>query len=113
LLAAGLSTGKILVYRLSSGPSLELVTDRWGGHTARVTSIAWNAAGTHAVSGSLDTNVFVWSLASPGKKVKRGNAHKEGVTGVQWVASSQGDEGRIISVGGDAAVKTWRVGGLV
>ncbi|KAB8295024.1 hypothetical protein EYC80_006971 [Monilinia laxa] len=56
-----------------------------GGHTARITSIDWNEAGTHTVSGSLDTNIFVWSLASPGKRVKAPNAHKDGVTGVRWI----------------------------
>ena len=57
LLAVGNSVGKIVVYDASSW---EVKTDRWSAHTARVTSIAWNVEGTHAVSGSLDTNVHVW-----------------------------------------------------
>lgn len=57
LLAAGNSSGKIVVYETNSW---EVKTDRWSAHTARVTSIAWNTEGTHAVSGGLDTNVFVW-----------------------------------------------------
>jgi len=57
LLAVGNSSGKIVVYDTSSW---EVKTDRWSAHTARVTSIAWNEEGTHATSGSLDTNVFVW-----------------------------------------------------
>lgn len=32
------------------------------------------------------------------------NAHKEGVNGVVWVG-----DGKVVSVGGDAAVKVWRV----
>lgn len=104
LLAAGNSAGKIAVY---DAATWELVTDRWSAHTARVQSIAWNEAGTHAVSGALDTNVHVWSVAAPGKRVRAPNAHKDGVNGVVWVG-----EGRVASVGGDAAVKVWKVEGL-
>lgn len=105
LLAVGNSSGKIVVYDTSSW---DVVTDRWSAHTARVTSIAWNASGTHAVSGSLDTNVFVWSLGAPGKRVKALNAHKDGVNGVCWVESGK----MVASVGGDAAIKFWKVDGL-
>lgn len=110
-LAAGTSSGKIIAYKVSSSSSssggLEVATDRWSAHTGRVASIAWNAAGTHAASGALDTNVFVWSLAKPGARVKALNAHKDGVSGVAWV----GDH-RVASSGGDAAVKVWGVAGL-
>lgn len=99
-LAAGNAVGKIAVYK--SG-SWEVATDRWSAHTARVTCVAWNDEGTHAASGALDTNVHVWSLAKPGSRVKAGNAHKDGVNGVAWVG------GRVVSSGGDAAVKVWDV----
>lgn len=105
LLAAGNSSGKIVVYDTSSW---EVVTDRWSAHTARVLSIAWNAAGTHAASGALDTNVHVWSLAKPGSRVKAPNAHKDGVYGVAWVEGGQ----KVVSTGGDAAIKVWNVKGL-
>lgn len=101
LLAVGFSSGKITVFDTASWtPSIT----RWSSHTARVTSIAWNAAGTHAVSGALDTNIFVWSVAKPGRRVSVGNAHKDGVNGVVWVGNE-----RVVSVGGDAAVKVWGV----
>jgi len=100
-LAQGNSSGKIVVYDTSSW---EVTTDRWSAHTARVLSIAWNAAGTHAVSGALDTNVHLWSLAKPGSRVKAPNAHKDGVYGVAWVG-----EDKVASTGGDAAVKVWGV----
>ncbi|KAH7026029.1 WD40-repeat-containing domain protein [Microdochium trichocladiopsis] len=109
-LAAGASNGKIYAYKTSSLPSsgsLDLATDRWSAHTGRVTSIAWNEAGTHAASGALDTNVFVWSLAKPGSRVKALNAHKDGVYGVAWVGA-----GRVASTGGDAAIKIWSASGL-
>ena len=107
---AGTSAGKIYVYKVSTGitgmvtgnASLELVTDRWSSaHTGKITCLAWNDAGTHAVSGSLDTNIFVWSLKDPGSRVKATNAHKEGVNGIVWL----GD--KIVSTGADATVKTW------
>ncbi|KFY83441.1 hypothetical protein V498_08070, partial [Pseudogymnoascus sp. VKM F-4517 (FW-2822)] len=104
LLAAGNSSGKIVVYDTGSW---EVATDRWSAHTARIQSIAWNAAGTHAVSGGLDTNVHIWSVGQPGKRVKAANAHKDGVNGVVWAG-----EGKVASVGGDAAVKLWKVEGL-
>ncbi|EHL03488.1 putative Uncharacterized WD repeat-containing protein C9G1.05 [Glarea lozoyensis 74030] len=103
-LAAGNSAGKIYVF--DSG-SWKVKTDRWSAHTARVTCIAWNDEETHAVSGGLDTNVFVWSLKAPGKRVKAANAHKDGVNGVVWVGS-----GKVASSGGDAALKIWKVAGL-
>ncbi|SPN99559.1 related to stress protein p66 [Cephalotrichum gorgonifer] len=100
LLAAGNAVGKIVVYRVATG---EVATDRWSAHTARVTCVAWNEEGTHAVSGGLDTNIHVWSLAKPGSRVKAGNAHKDGVNGVAWAG------GKVVSSGGDAAVKVWDV----
>ena len=78
-----------------------------------MTGIAWSGDGGFAVSGSLDTNVHIWSLASPGKRVKVGNAHKEGVSGVVWIEGGADGKGRVVSVGADAAVKSWKVEGLV
>jgi WD40 repeat protein len=106
-LAAGTAAGKILVYK-SADWTLE--TDRWSAHTARVLGIAWNKAGTHAVSGGLDTHVHVWSLAKPGARVRAANAHKDGVTGVAWI-EVDGTE-KVVSVGGDSAVKVWGVKGV-
>jgi WD40 repeat protein len=111
-LAAGLGNGKVFAYSTSSPGSSsgewKLETNRWSAHTARVTSLCWSPDGKKAVSGSLDTNVCVWSLANPGNRVKAMNAHKEGVGAVVWV-----EDGRVVSCGADAAVKVWRVEGVV
>ncbi|GAW18050.1 hypothetical protein ANO14919_075190 [Xylariales sp. No.14919] len=104
LLAAGNQNGKIYAYKTEG---LQLATDRWSAHTGRVTSIAWNDAGTLAVSGALDTHLYVWSLAKPGGRVNVLNAHKDGVNGVAWVG-----DGKIASTGGDAVVKIWKVDGV-
>ena len=104
-LAIGTSSGGAITVLNTS--TWEVVTTRWSAHTARVTSIAWSPDGKHAVSGSLDTNVFVWSLDKPGRRIKAGNAHKDGVNGVVWI-----EPGLVASAGADASVKTWKVEGL-
>jgi WD40 repeat protein len=103
-LAAGVSNGKIIVYSTSDW---SVKTDRWSAHTARITSIAWDHTGEYAVSGSLDTNVYVWSVANPGQRIKALNAHKDGVNGVAWEK-----KGLVLSTGGDATVKVWKVEGI-
>ena len=111
LVAVGNSAGKIYVYKISSGltglvtgnSTLELLTDRWSAHTAKITCLAFNEAGTGAVSGSLDTNIFAWSLKEPGKRVKETNAHREGVNGIVWLGDT------VYSTGADATVKKWKV----
>ncbi|KAI9732872.1 MAG: WD40 repeat-like protein [Cirrosporium novae-zelandiae] len=106
LLAAGTSNGKIFLYNSLDG---SLVTNRWSAHTARITCISWNKAGTHAISGGLDTNVFVWSVEKPGNRIKALNSHKDGVNGVAWI---EGQDTKVVSTGADAAVKVWKVEGL-
>ncbi|KAK9320476.1 WD40-repeat-containing domain protein [Lipomyces orientalis] len=101
LLAVGDSTGKIAVVNATDG---SIVTSRWAFHTARVTSIAWRADGKYAVTGGLDTNIFVYSVDKPGKNVKTLGAHKDGVNGVAWA----GDD-KVVSIGADACVKWWKV----
>lgn len=105
-LAVGLSNGKMFAYSNSSG-QWTLETNRWSAHTARITCIDWSPDSKKAVSGALDTGVFVWSLADPGKRVKVLNAHKDGVGGVAWV-----EDGKVVSCGADAAVKVWGVEGV-
>lgn len=104
-LAVGFSSGKISVYNCNDW---SIAISRWSSHTGRVTSISWNSTGTHAVSGGLDTNIFVWSVAKPGSRVNAANAHKDGVNGVAWIDN----DSKVVSVGGDAAVKVWKVEGL-
>jgi len=101
-LAVGASNGKIYAYEAFG--EWKLVTDRWSAHTARITCLAWDDAEKHAASGSLDTNVMVWSTEDPTKRIKALNAHKDGVTGVAWVQA-----GKVVSAGGDASVKVWTV----
>ena len=78
------------------------------GHQRTVRQVAWSPDGKSAVSGGLDTNLCVWSLADPGKRVRMANANKDGIGGVAWAAKE-----KVISAGADAAVKTWKVQGLI
>lgn len=102
-LAAGDSTGKITLYDTAGG-AYSVKTTRWAFHTARVQSIVWNEKGSHVVTGSLDTNVFVYSVENPAKNVKVRNAHMGGVNVVGWEG-----EDTIVSAGADGAVKRWSV----
>ena len=104
-LAVGFASGKIIVYEPNNP---EPVITRWSAHTGRVMSIDWDEGGEKAVSGGLDTEIFVWSVKKPGQRISVGQAHKEGVNGVMWAGRDE-----VVSVGGDAAVKRWRVEGAV
>ncbi|KAF9921284.1 WD40 repeat-like protein [Linnemannia zychae] len=101
LLAAGDSAGKIYVYDTTTGAT---TITHWVFHTARVNSIQWSPSGKYAVSGSLDTNVYIWSVEKTMKKIKIANAHTESVAGVGFV-----DETTVATAGADCCVKTWKV----
>ncbi|KAF9586118.1 hypothetical protein BGW38_009478 [Lunasporangiospora selenospora] len=101
LVAAGDSRGKIQVYDVASG---ETIISQWVFHTARVQALSWSPSGRYAVSGSLDTNIYVWSREEPLKKIAILNAHVSNVSGVEFT-----DDDTIVSTGGDACVKTWKL----
>jgi WD40 repeat protein len=101
-LAVGAGNGKIYAYEV--GGDWKIITDRWSAHTARITCLAWDESENYAASGSLDTNVMVWSTEDPGKRIKALNAHKDGVNGIAWEKAS-----KVISTGGDASIKVWSV----
>ncbi|GJJ68478.1 hypothetical protein EMPS_00824 [Entomortierella parvispora] len=101
LLAAGDSAGKIYVYDVATG---EVKIAHWVFHTARITSIAWSPSGNYAVSGSLDTNVYVWSREKTMKKTAILNAHALSTSGVAFL-----DEETVVSTGADACIKKWKL----
>ncbi|KAK6505039.1 WD40 repeat-like protein [Arthrobotrys musiformis] len=101
LLAVGDSSGKIILFDASTG---NVESDQWTFHNGRVKSIAWNKAGTHIVSGSLDTNIIVYSAQNYSRNTQALGAHKEGCNGVEWI-----DDSRVVSVGADGCVKLWAV----
>ncbi|KAH9254770.1 hypothetical protein BASA81_007188 [Batrachochytrium salamandrivorans] len=76
--------------------------NQWVFHTARVNCVSWSPSGLHAVSGSLDTNVEVWSVEKPMKHISIKCAHQDSVTGAIFI-----DENTIASCGQDAQIKIW------
>ena len=68
LLAAGEASGKVLLL-IATSASFEVKTSRWSYHTGRILALAWSPDGAHVASASLDTHVYVWSVAAPLKKV--------------------------------------------
>ncbi|KAK9457460.1 WD40-repeat-containing domain protein [Dipodascopsis uninucleata] len=101
ILAVGDSTGKIAVIDSKTG---NIITSRWAFHNARVTTISWRSDGKYAATGSLDTNIYVYSVDMPNKNIKTMGAHKEGVSVIEWL-----DDDKLISAGSDACVKIWKV----
>jgi WD40 repeat protein len=105
LVAIGDAVGKIYVYDMESGKT---VVQAWIYHTARITSIEWSSCGNYAVSGSLDTNIYVWSREKPFKKSVVKNAHVDSVNDVQFLNEKDGKL-TVASVGQDGALKIWAV----
>ncbi|KAI0464139.1 hypothetical protein LJB42_001742 [Komagataella kurtzmanii] len=99
--AVGDNGGRITLFDIDGG---SVKTSRWSFHTAKVNSISWNEDNDHVVSGSLDTNIIIYSVEKPSRNIKALNGHKEGVNGVAWRSQD-----KIVSVGSDATVKEWSV----
>ena len=100
LLAAGDSTGKIVLYSRVKEGEYTVQSTRWAFHTGRVNKISWNAKDTHVASAALDTNLFIYCVENPAKCIKFLGAHKDGANAVDWI-----DDGKIVSVGSDGTVK--------
>lgn len=99
-LAAGESSGKILVYDLATHT---LKTSHWVFHTARIAALAWSADSAYCASAGLDTHIYVWSVERPMKRAVYKNAHAGGATGVAWK-----DPETLASAGADGTVRTVR-----
>jgi WD40 repeat protein len=81
-----------------------MVTGRWSFHTARVNSLSWTDDSLYCSSGSLDTNVYIWSVAKPLKYIAIKNAAGGGVNAVAWVEKS-----KLASAGADGIVRLWDI----
>jgi len=101
LLASGDSSGKIVLFDVHKRAS---ITSRWAFHSGRIRSLAWTADGKHCASGSLDTHVYIWSVAKPLKNIAIKNAAPNGVNAVFWLSDN-----KLASAGADGCVKTWDI----
>ncbi|KIK79322.1 hypothetical protein PAXRUDRAFT_36466 [Paxillus rubicundulus Ve08.2h10] len=107
--AAGDSVGKIVLFTAKG----EKLTEKWTHHAGRITSLSFNPESTHLASTSLDSHVYVYSIASPfSKYVHVRGAAPMGGSVVFWFANVKGGErgtGRVASSGADGCVRVWKV----
>ncbi|KAJ7461763.1 WD40 repeat-like protein [Mycena galericulata] len=107
LLAAGDSSGRIVLFDVKEK---KMITARWSFHSARVNSLSWTSDSQHCASGSLDTHVYVWSVANPSRNIALKNAGPGGVNTVLWVGGGgAGKSGTLASAGADGCVRVWEV----
>ncbi|KAK7462716.1 WD40 repeat-like protein [Stygiomarasmius scandens] len=106
LLASGDSSGRIALFDV---PEKKHITSRWSFHSARINSLAWTSDSKHCASGSLDTHVYIWSVAKPLKNIALKNVGPGGVNGVLWVDAAEGGKGKLVSAGADGCVRVWEV----
>ncbi|KAJ6635684.1 Actin-interacting protein 1 [Pseudolycoriella hygida] len=77
----------------------------WGFHNAKVNCVAWSPNSLFVASGSLDTTIIIWSLASPSKHTIIKNAHPQSqITRLVWL-----DNETVISTGQDCNTKVWNI----
>lgn len=81
-----------------------MITGRWSFHSARINSLSWTADSQHCASGSLDTHVYIWSVAKQLKNIAIKNAGPGGVNSVLWL----GDK-TLASAGADGCIRKWEV----
>ncbi|RCH82918.1 WD40 repeat-like protein [Rhizopus azygosporus] len=104
LIAVGDSVGKIFVYDTETKTT---VIQSWVFHTSRITSLNWSPCGNYLVSGSIDTNIYVWNREKPREKVTIKNAHADAVNSVRFLKKT--NSLTVVSVGQDAAVRVWEI----
>jgi WD40 repeat protein len=83
---------------------LQMVTNRWSMHSARINSLAWTSDSQNVASGSLDTNVYIWSVVKQLSSIAIRNAASNGVNGVLWVGPN-----KLASAGADGIVRLWDI----
>ena len=75
LLAVGDTGRQVEVHAAGAGGWQVRVKGLWVFHTSRITCLAWSPAGNYLASGSLDENIFIWSLAKPSSKTQISFTH--------------------------------------
>lgn len=99
------SKGTIMLFALDAATSQwQVKSNRWSRHTSRVNSLSWTPDSKHCASGSLDTDVYIWSVEKISSNIPVKNAGMGGVNSVLWI----GDK-KLASAGADACVRVWEV----
>ena len=102
MLAAGEKSRQVKCY---DATSYEQISDtlRWKWHTAMVNCVKWSPDSQHLLSGSLDTNIYVWSIAKPAAKILVRAAHPTAnVNALAWTSNNT-----FMSSGNDGCVRSW------
>merc|ERR1712232_1507173 len=98
-LASGDDSRNVMAWETSTW---ECKHRRWKYHTAKVTSLAWSPDSARIVTSSLDTNLIVWNVATPTKRIVVKGAHPSAnISSVQWPS-----ENTFFSGGDDACVRS-------
>ncbi|KAI7565641.1 WD40 repeat-like protein, partial [Hortaea werneckii] len=96
-LAIGTSKGLLQIYDTVGERRLRTMT----GHTARISSLAWNA---HILStGSRDRTILHRDVRSPQQFIRRLAGHKQEVCGLKWNAETE----QLASGGNDNKIFVW------
>eukprot|EP00041_Stephanoeca_diplocostata_P039700 m.1637506 g.1637506 ORF g.1637506 m.1637506 type:complete len:600 (-) comp25916_c0_seq1:304-2103(-) len=99
-LAAGDTKREVYGFETSTG---ECKFSRWKFHNARISCLAWAPNSAYLASGSLDTNIIIWDLSGPMKRVELKGAHPAAlITKIAW-----GSENTFYSTGNDGCVRSW------
>ncbi|CAG0885086.1 unnamed protein product [Cyprideis torosa] len=94
---------KVVVYRLPEYTPAH--RSEWGFHTGRVNAVAWSPDSRYLVSGGLDTNLIVWSMENPGKRIEFKGAHPMSqINKLAWL-----DNETVVSVAQDCNTKIWKI----
>lgn len=96
-LAIGTTKGLLLIYDTVAERRLRTMT----GHSARISSLAWNA---HILStGSRDRTILHRDVRSPQQYLRRLTGHKQEVCGLKWSADTE----QLASGGNDNKIFVW------
>ncbi|CAM9484346.1 unnamed protein product, partial [Discosporangium mesarthrocarpum] len=100
--SAGYSTGKLVIFNLSSGAT----TVTLNGHHSAVMTARYHESGALLASGSADTDIVVWdTVAESG--LYRLKGHRDGVTDVVFLAVAVRLPNGLASCSKDTLVKLW------
>lgn len=77
----------------------------WTYHASKINTLAWSPDSQHIATGGLDTNIFIWSLAAPEKRIKIAGAHPaNAVNRVLWASNNS-----LLSAGMDCCMRSWDI----
>ncbi|KAG6919841.1 hypothetical protein DXG01_000346 [Tephrocybe rancida] len=101
LLASGDSSGRVTLFDVKEQ---KMITSRWSFHTGRINSLVWTPDSLHCASASLDTHVYIWSVAKPMKNIAIKNAAPGGANAAHWL-----ENGTLATTGADGCVRVWAI----